>query len=159
MLYRPRFCSECGEKIERAVWHAWTSRRFCDVCVADNAAAEYVPKAAMIIAFVATIAGFTAYFAPKQNVSVAKLENTRNEKPVIASLVATPMPTPVIAATLSAAPVAKAEKPVVIEQDTNFVCGAETKKGAPCSRRVKGKVRCFQHQGMPAMSTIASQGK
>lgn len=33
-----------------------------------------------------------------------------------------------------------------------FLCGARTKKGTACTRRVKeaGK-RCWQHQGMPAM--------
>ena len=32
-----------------------------------------------------------------------------------------------------------------------YMCGAQTKKGTPCSCRVKGNVRCFQHTGMPAM--------
>jgi hypothetical protein len=32
-----------------------------------------------------------------------------------------------------------------------YTCGARTKKGKPCSRRVHGPVRCWQHKGMPAM--------
>lgn len=32
-----------------------------------------------------------------------------------------------------------------------FACGAKTKKGTPCSRIVKGNVRCWQHTGQPAM--------
>jgi hypothetical protein len=32
-----------------------------------------------------------------------------------------------------------------------YTCGARTKKGTPCSRRVHGPVRCWQHKGMPAM--------
>ena len=32
-----------------------------------------------------------------------------------------------------------------------YTCGARTKKGKPCSRRVAGPVRCWQHKGMPAM--------
>jgi hypothetical protein len=31
------------------------------------------------------------------------------------------------------------------------ICGARTKKGTPCSRRVRGTGRCWQHRGMPAM--------
>ena len=31
-MHRPNFCSECGAKILRLHWHAWTSRRFCDGC-------------------------------------------------------------------------------------------------------------------------------
>jgi hypothetical protein len=37
-----------------------------------------------------------------------------------------------------------------IEADV-YICGARTKKGMPCSRRVHGPVRCWQHKGMPAM--------
>ena len=32
-----------------------------------------------------------------------------------------------------------------------YLCGAETKKGTPCSRRVHGAVRCWQHKGMRPM--------
>jgi len=32
-----------------------------------------------------------------------------------------------------------------------YYCGAQTKKGTPCSRRVKGGGRCWQHAGQPAM--------
>jgi hypothetical protein len=31
------------------------------------------------------------------------------------------------------------------------ICGARTKKGTPCQRRVRGTGRCWQHLGMPAM--------
>jgi hypothetical protein len=32
-----------------------------------------------------------------------------------------------------------------------YICGARTKKGTPCSRRVRGPGRCWQHRGMPAI--------
>jgi len=35
--------------------------------------------------------------------------------------------------------------------DQVYTCGARTKKGKPCSRRVHGFVRCWQHKGLPAM--------
>jgi hypothetical protein len=32
------------------------------------------------------------------------------------------------------------------------ICGARTKKGTPCQRRVRGGVgRCWQHRGKPAI--------
>jgi len=31
------------------------------------------------------------------------------------------------------------------------ICGARTKKGTPCSRRVRGTGRCWQHRGRAAM--------
>ncbi|HZN01328.1 MAG TPA: hypothetical protein VFB70_18140 [Pyrinomonadaceae bacterium] len=42
-----------------------------------------------------------------------------------------------------------APSPVTVEQ--TYTCGARTKKGTPCSRRVHGPVRCWQHKGAPAM--------
>jgi hypothetical protein len=33
-----------------------------------------------------------------------------------------------------------------------YICGARTKKGTPCHRRVHAAgERCFQHKGMPAI--------
>jgi len=42
-----------------------------------------------------------------------------------------------------------AQPPVMVEQ--TYTCGARTKKGTPCSRRVHGPVRCWQHKGAKAM--------
>ncbi|HKY29100.1 MAG TPA: hypothetical protein VJM12_14265 [Pyrinomonadaceae bacterium] len=36
-------------------------------------------------------------------------------------------------------------------EEIEYTCGARTKKGTPCSRRVYGPVRCWQHKGKPAM--------
>ena len=41
--------------------------------------------------------------------------------------------------------------PVDAPQEEVYLCGARTKKGTPCSRRVHGPVRCWQHKGSPAM--------
>jgi hypothetical protein len=35
--------------------------------------------------------------------------------------------------------------------ETTYLCGARTKKGTPCSRRVRFPGRCYQHKGLPAM--------
>jgi hypothetical protein len=40
----------------------------------------------------------------------------------------------------------------VDREDAAFICGARTKKGTPCRRRVHAAGdRCFQHKGMTAM--------
>ena len=31
-MYRPNFCADCGERVERRRWRVWTSRRFCVKC-------------------------------------------------------------------------------------------------------------------------------
>jgi hypothetical protein len=36
-----------------------------------------------------------------------------------------------------------------------YICGARTKKGTPCRRRVHAAgERCYQHKGMPAMVSL-----
>jgi hypothetical protein len=35
------------------------------------------------------------------------------------------------------------------------ICGARTKRGTPCSRRVRGTGRCWQHRGKSAMLPAA----
>lgn len=162
MLYRPSYCSNCGEKIVRANWQLWTSRRFCDVCVADNPAAEYGPKAVILLALVSIAAATTSFFGSGSD----KLQNAgserRAERPaMIASLAATPMPVVTPQPEVMKIPPAEIEKrtvkqPVVVT-DTSTICGALTKKGSACSRRVKGNTRCFQHQGMPSAAEIVRQ--
>jgi hypothetical protein len=36
-------------------------------------------------------------------------------------------------------------------EEVVYICGARTKKGTPCQRRVRGPERCWQHRGKPAM--------
>jgi len=38
-----------------------------------------------------------------------------------------------------------------IIEAVDYTCGARTKKGTPCLRRVHGPVRCWQHLGKPAI--------
>ena len=42
------------------------------------------------------------------------------------------------------------ERPTDLEEVV-YICGARTKKGTPCQRRVRGPGRCWQHRGKPAM--------
>jgi hypothetical protein len=40
----------------------------------------------------------------------------------------------------------------IVADDRAYICGARTKKGTPCHRRVHtAGERCFQHKGMPSM--------
>jgi hypothetical protein len=44
---------------------------------------------------------------------------------------------------------AAAKIPTPKDQTQAYFCGAVTKKGTPCSRRVKAPGRCWQHAGQP----------
>jgi len=46
---------------------------------------------------------------------------------------------------------ATANSQQIVAAEVVYICGARTKKGTPCSRRVHGPVRCWQHKGLPAM--------
>src|ERR1043165_7679000 len=126
--YRPNFCSECGEKIVRLRWRFWTSRRFCDKCAAGFTRGQIVRGALVVI--VLLVAG----------VLIGRGTRQQPRPLVIERLVNTP------AAQSSAA------SPVTV--DDVYICGARTKKGTPCSRRVHGPVRCWQHKGLPAMLPV-----
>jgi hypothetical protein len=127
--YRPNFCSECGEKIVRLRWRFWTSRRFCDRCSARFAKAQLVRRVLMTLVLLA--------------VGILIGRGIRHE------------PQPLVIERLVSGPTqssATAPAPVTVEDV--YICGARTKKGTPCSRRVHGPVRCWQHKGLPAMLPV-----
>src|SRR6185295_19646696 len=124
--YRPNFCSECGEKIVRLRWRFWTSRQFCDKCSARFARSQLLRGA--LVAIVLLVAG----------VFIGRGTRHKPSPLVIERVVNTPGQT---------APVATTVEDV-------YICGARTKKGTPCSRRVHGPVRCWQHKGLPAMLPV-----
>jgi hypothetical protein len=41
------------------------------------------------------------------------------------------------------------------DEDPVYICGARTRKGTPCRRRVHAPgERCYQHKGLPAMVSL-----
>src|SRR6476469_1523733 len=61
MLYRPKFCCECGEKIERIEWRIWTNRRFCEVCDADHKLSGIISWAWILFVGIVSVFGFGSY--------------------------------------------------------------------------------------------------
>ncbi len=150
-MYRPNFCSECGAKIIRLHWRAWSSRRFCDTCSARLRKERVtVPLlAAVALLGVGMLAGRAGRPAPPPLIierSNAPLEeqgdNAMEDKD------ATSEESGVSGGSSSASSVTANSG---TESAEVYICGARTKKGKPCSRRVHGPVRCWQHKGMPAM--------
>jgi hypothetical protein len=162
MLYRPKFCANCGEKIERESWGVLTSRRFCPLCETQFKGQDLIPRVIVAGGLSIGILGFGSYLksgsadtgglAIRQPLKAVEQSNTigsgsaaRAEEPANVTNAA-----PQQIATLTAKP----QPPVkVVADEAQYFCGAETKKGTPCSRRVKGNVRCYQHTGMPAMAS------
>jgi hypothetical protein len=124
--YRPNFCVECGDKIVRLQWRAWTSRRFCEKCFPQFVKASRLRRALGTLALVCLgmLIGRGCRHVPPPLVIQRQISQPAEET-------------------------SPREAPVISEQ--LYLCGARTKKGTPCSRRVHGPVRCWQHKGAAAM--------
>lgn len=166
MSYKPKFCCQCGEKIERISWNLLSSRRFCELCSTEFGVYEKIPLILTFLGVIFGIAGLASYWrtpekalnvAPNQLISVAqnanKAETNRTILPQSSSntLVQTSAnlqkqaKNEVVPANLKTK---QFESPA---QEIAYFCGAATKKGTSCSRRVKGGGRCWQHIGQPPM--------
>ena len=130
-LYRPNFCCECGAKIVRLRWHVWTSRKFCGSCQPQFRKEHWVQPAIGFVALLLVGILFGRSIRPAPPPLVIQRNTVSSQS------TSSPQPAPSI-----------------VTEDT-YLCGARTKKGTPCSRRVHGPVRCWQHKGLPAMLPLA----
>ncbi|MGB7068415.1 MAG: hypothetical protein WBD22_02890 [Pyrinomonadaceae bacterium] len=162
MIYCPKFCCECGEKIERIEWKLWTSRRFCDLCVTEHPMHGPLPLTiAAVIMFVAVF-GAGSYFSgpPAQSRSLIRRSSTQADiapnrtsekqqatEPVgVQSQPSSPNKLADAAILKSGNLPKQSSEPIKkTVTPTAYFCGAMTKKGTPCSRKVRKKGRCWQH--------------
>ena len=142
-MYRPNFCSECGAKVLRRRWHFWTSRRFCNGCARRLLRARLVPALLATLALLGAgyVAGRARRPAPPPLVIERRPDSPLKDAATVRSSSAEAGINPTASTSTS---------PTSVEEAV-YLCGARTKKGTPCSRRVHGPVRCWQHKGMPAM--------
>jgi len=156
MLYKPKFCCNCGEKIERADWNLLTSRRFCDACAAENKRYDRLPLATVVGGVLAVMFGLGTLFGegreqqrPVQTLSTSST-HSRSEasatKPADkAQTGADVIPDSNTVPPRSPATIHPTSANSEVPNKVHF-CGALTKKGTPCSRKVKvAGTRCFQH--------------
>jgi len=146
-MYRPNFCAECGATVVRLKWYLWTSRRFCDTC------ARRLRKERIRLPLVAVLSLLCAGFAAGRigRPSAPPLIINRNHNSPLsdtASSYTTNNAAPTTSQPLDENRNANSN---TLVEETIYICGARTKKGTPCSRRVHGPVRCWQHKGNKAM--------
>ena len=174
MSYTPNFCCQCGDKIDRIDWNITTSRRFCDVCENEFKFYDWLPLMAVTFGILLSIIGIGSFWqksgssdnkltkqfvssSPNVNKNSAVKTNTeqilsdqnvnRLVQPQPNNLtVETKSPVVSSAKTTKQSEIAPSESVEKI-----YFCGAQTKKGSPCSHKVKGGGRCWQHKGQPAM--------
>ena len=153
-MYRPNFCAECGEAVQRVRWRVWHSRRFCQACSRRFRKAQILTPllACASLFLIGLAAGRASRPAPPP------LIVERTEMPALAvTAEASERRTATDTASLTPAPEpsygpdgSRTERPTDPNEIVS-ICGARTKKGTPCQRRVRGTGRCWQHRGLPAM--------
>lgn len=169
VLYRPNFCCNCGEKIERVDWNLLTSRRFCDVCAVENRKYDYAPRIAILCGVLAAVFGLGAIFGGRnseqpasgggdprsEGMKFVKNVSTASAKPqsdLVETNTAKPLETQKSALAQQNSPIRASESR---PEQIVYFCGALTKKGTPCTRKVKKKgERCWQHLGMPSAEEL-----
>ena len=137
-MYKPNFCAQCGQKVLRLKSHFWTSRRFCDDCARALRRERLLPW----MLTVALIAG-AGYIAGRARTPAAP-------PLTIIRRADSPLTSPEDPGPVKSVSTDKTSTTVSSEEEV-YLCGAETKKGTPCSRRVHGPVRCWQHKGERSM--------
>lgn len=177
MFYTPKHCCECGEKIESGGRGIFKSRRFCEVCETDFLHYDWTPRIIVALGVLGVVFGIGSFLRKSDkplNVtttsqsSAASNKNQSVHNPQVsmnANVLTLSQSQPANVIGQSNTPAESAvlnQKSPQTKQnvtsgaqnsapETVYFCGAQTKKGTPCSRRVKGGGRCWQHEGQPAM--------
>ncbi|MDH3493528.1 MAG: hypothetical protein OEM82_08265 [Acidobacteriota bacterium] len=164
MLRKPNYCCNCGDKVERLEWHVWNSSRFCELCETEYLFDEWLPRVALAVVLVIGLTGIGFHYKGDEKPVVIGEANV----PVFEKKRETAKPDPGAA---SAHETTNTAEPAVVprtsgetrvtepetrppanpittvgEAEEISFCGAPTKKGTPCARRVRGGGRCWQHK-------------
>ena len=162
MLYKPKYCCNCAEKIERVDWNLLTSRRFCDVCATENKRHDNLPRAAVAGGLLSLMFGLGTLFGESSASGTNVQTLTTSSAQTKSENVPNPSKEPgrsvgAVPAVLANTAVSEADATEQTKSSDKtpsekvYYCGALTKKGTPCSRKVKAaRARCFQHEGKPA---------
>jgi hypothetical protein len=164
MPYKPKFCCQCGEKIERVDWKLWTSRRFCELCATDFGVYDKLPLILISASVLFGLFGVGSYWrASDKALNIAPNRFVEGASPTNKAVTIQANQLPQVSSNTSVQTPAQAKNEIVPAQNLKtkpaqtpaqeivYFCGAMTKKGTPCSRRVKNGGRCWQHEGQAAI--------
>lgn len=170
MLYKPSFCCHCGEKIERADWNIFSSRRFCNVCKEENKGFEILAKLAVFGALLLPLSIAGSFLKTGKDEPLRKTAFVQTDKTPFAPNVNREVKSALRSSEVisnkdvaaspenSATEVGKQPRNQKITSEGEvFFCGAATKKGTPCTRKVKSKGSCWQHSERAVSSSSSKQ--
>jgi hypothetical protein len=153
-MYRPNFCVECGERLPRRGWRALLIRsQFCSAC--NRRMGRIGSAKRLVIISIVAVAAFAIgrhLRPPAPPLTIQRAANSPlSDLPL--SLNDSTRPS---ARQDSAKQNAENLSPTSAADDNAYICGARTKKGTPCHRRVHAAgERCFQHKGMPSLLPLS----
>ena len=145
-MYAANFCIECGGRLSHGSWRERLRGSLCEHCAERRGASRHWRPAVAIAAI--AVAGFAVgrYLRPPPPPLIIQ----RTATAALSELPVKPNQTSV-SATPAVKANANADADVLTADDAVYICGARTKKGTPCQRRVHAAgERCFQHKGMPS---------
>lgn len=148
MFYKPKFCCHCGDAIERVHWRLRDSRRFCDICETDHVIDDWsgvIACLVFIITFFIFYPGEKSHQSFKPRGSPVKASgpqhsNKENEGPSNSS-------SDISFEAIESEPSTKSiERRPPTRPKLDSFCAAITKKGTPCTRKVRKGEKCWQHK-------------
>jgi hypothetical protein len=130
----PKFCSLCGASLQAPATSLTASTAYCPRC-APRFRAWRVVKVASLVLLIGIAFGLGRYLSPQRTVYLigTPIDPMAAVEPGAASATGAP------SMTREARAVASSDEIVTI-------CGAPTKSGKPCQRKVKGGGYCYQHR-------------
>ena len=135
IFYQANFCAECGNAMKPrfSVW----PRYFCAECEAQMSRRNYFKSVAGLL-----LCGTLAVFALNRTLAPGPNGQAPNAQPNAGAS------TPAVSARDTVTARNPELKPEAVER---VMCGARTKKGAPCRHLVPPGQRCAQHRGMASL--------
>jgi hypothetical protein len=179
MLYKAKYCGECASELQDYGESLFLRSKFCEICKQDFKFLEYISKfGGVVIAMIGMAFGIGTVLRkpPEKTLNAAKTEiasiapapkplqkietnqpinNVQPKKVEVNQPVALLSKQPETQSAKQSFDNTTRQNTQEISQvsvpETVYMCGAKTKKSTPCSRKVKGSVRCWQHLGHDAM--------
>jgi hypothetical protein len=157
-MHVANYCAECGARLKTKGWRAWLNGNFCKDCAHRLGRTGRARPLAVIAIIIIAAFALGRYLRPGAPPLI--IERTANsplsDLPVNLNDTAKPARGNAKSQNEgtqasddpSTRPTANPES----ADDVVYLCGARTKKGTPCQRRVHfAGERCYQHKGKPAI--------
>lgn len=130
----PKFCSQCGEVLKASRARLVPGRAVCHRCGSRFRGRRFLQVASLVLL-----------------ISLAFAIGRFSTPPRTVYLIGTPLEPiataePGAGATANTANATRETPPTNATDQTVRICGAPTKTGKPCQRKVKGSGYCYQHR-------------